>query len=54
MKEEIMSENKHLTLLSDQVGVMYHYYYQFKNNLYGSNDMETRKNLGILFFEKEI
>lgn len=49
MKEEIMSENKHLTLLSDQIGIMYHYYYQFKNNLYGSNDMEKRKDLGQFY-----
>lgn len=40
---------KHLSLISDQVGVMYHYYYQFKNNLYGDNDMEKRKSLGQFY-----
>ena len=49
MKEEIMSENKHLTLLSDQVGVMYHYYYQYKNNLYAGNSMEKRSQLGQFY-----
>lgn len=43
-----MSE-KHLTLLSDQIGVMYHYYYQFKNNLYGNNDMKKRSELGQFY-----
>lgn len=44
-----MENNKHLSLLSDQVGVMYHYYYQFKSNLYGDNSMEKRKSLGQFY-----
>lgn len=43
-----MSE-KHLTLLSDQVGIMYHYYYQYKNNLYAGNSMEKRSQLGQFY-----
>lgn len=39
----------HLKLLSDQVGIMYHYYYQYKNNLYGSNSMEKRSQLGQFY-----